>query len=134
MILQKIQKLANQLDEAGYFEEAGDLTEILEAAALESLLRKNAAALELRISVDEQPEQNQWLANFNIWKDGALQIANLEQVSSPIYQTEDLRAAGNKQAGIDAMKGELRKHLKDFRRRHPEYIRIAVIIENPLFR
>lgn len=134
MILEKIQKLANKLDSEGYFEAANELTDILEAAAVEAIVRKTAAATEIRIPVEEKTEQNEWLASFNLWQNNQLRIGNLEQVSSPIYQTEELRQAGNKQPGIEAMKQQLRTHIRDFRRRHPEYAAAGFVIENPLFR
>lgn len=132
MILEKISKLAEKLDEEGYFEAADELTEILITAA--GLTAEAASKFQLRIPVEERAEQNEWLASLNLWQDGQLRVANLEQVSSPIYQNEELRQAGNKQAGIDEMKRQLRAHLAGFNRRHPEYRQAVVVIENPLFR
>lgn len=134
MILKKIAELAEKLDREGYFEAADELTGLLETAAIETLLTKSAAQLEVRIPVEEKADSNEWLATFNVWQDGQLKIGNLEQVSSPIFQTEELRAAGNKEPGIQQMKQQLAAHVAGFRKRNPGYAGAKIVVENPLFR
>ena len=123
MIFQQIRKLADKLDESGYTEYADELDLIIEAAAG----AKTAATLPVRragqlvVPVKEDTVQNQYLLQT---PDGKL------TVSSPIFQNNELRQAGNKQPGVAAMKTELAKRIPPYESTHPG---IKVVVTPSVF-
>jgi hypothetical protein len=120
-IFDTLKKVAGELDQLGYFEQADELDGIIEAAAAADLLEKQASG-QVQIDVKEDVPQNQWLVQT---PDGQL------TVSSPIYQTAELKAAGDKAPGIQAMKIELHKQLGVYLAKHPG---LKAVIMDPRFR
>jgi len=105
-LLDSLTKIANELDQLGYFEDADEVDLMIEAVAEADFIK----SANLVLQVKEDGTNNQYVVNS---PDGAL------TVSSPIYQNQELAAAKNKAPGIQAMRAALAKELAIYRRTHP---------------
>lgn len=123
--LNKLAELSHALDDEGLYQFADRVDDMIERYA--------AMGTEVRVRVQDDEGSNQYLASLDVFRDGNLAVGGLEQVSSPIFQTEEDRASGNLAPGVAAMKLALHKHLAGLRMRHPELKAARVIILDQRF-
>ena len=111
--LERIISLANECDEMGL---------ATYAEKLDSLAQKVAATNPVvAIVVNEDAANNEYAGHFDVYQNGQLMIGNLDEIHSPIFANDELKAAQNKAPGLQDLKKALHEVLKDFKSRHPQF-------------